>query len=539
MQSRLEALRPMVVNNWRKNMCAALWTVAFAGVFPTAAGAGVNPKTGGFYISYRDLHMPDQGGLVLSVERTYNSMSSFDRGWFGNGWGTLFETRLWTLPEGVVVVQENGSGSSAFYRPAASVKDLDAAVDQLVAASERQKEGIPADALRQQLRSSEDARFRATKRLNTATDIAVGTVLKGERCAEELVRRTSDGFERARCDRALDRFDAAGRLVSREHVSGAALMAEYAPGQSRPSMLRHSAGGAITLGWNGQGQVAQASLGDKVTSYTYSPEGDLIKTSEKVGGTDGMWYRYEYDGDHNLTAIRYLDGTALLLKYDDLGRVVEETSRVGDVTRYAYEGGQTQAGRRVTRITRTDTQGQTSQSEVVYDIAVDESGTDRTTYIGQSSGRGTRGHAMDEKGRVVLRTEPDGSQTQLVYHPHTGKLIIALRGDTATSYHYHSTGELARAEDSTGRVVELDYDAQGHIRHMTEHVPGEKSKRFRMDYGPRGKVSSIELQGVGRVHVIYDEQGEIASVQSKGGLRVRAAITRTFFHLLKMVKDAQ
>ena len=82
---------------------------------PAVVNAGVNSKTGGFYISFRDLQSTSFDQPRLEINRVYNSFSSFATGWLGHGWGTLFETRVSVLPEGTVAVTEYGSGFVAYY----------------------------------------------------------------------------------------------------------------------------------------------------------------------------------------------------------------------------------------------------------------------------------------------------------------------------------------------------------------------------------------------------------------------------------------
>jgi hypothetical protein len=58
----------------------------------SVAQAGVNLKNGNFYVSYTDIVVPG-GGKKLEITRTYNSKAT-EVGWFGFGWGSLYETKL-------------------------------------------------------------------------------------------------------------------------------------------------------------------------------------------------------------------------------------------------------------------------------------------------------------------------------------------------------------------------------------------------------------------------------------------------------------
>ena len=89
------------------NLKKSLMTLTL--LLPMVAFGGVNLKNGNFYITYTDIIVPG-GDHDLEVTRTYNSKST-DNGWFGYGWGSLYETKLMVSADGSVVVMENGSGA--------------------------------------------------------------------------------------------------------------------------------------------------------------------------------------------------------------------------------------------------------------------------------------------------------------------------------------------------------------------------------------------------------------------------------------------
>ena len=90
-------------------------------LFSQLAFAGVNLKNGNFYISYTDIVVPG-GGLDLEMTRTYNSKAT-DKGWFGLGWGSDFETHLVVSADGSVIIHENGSGALTRFTPKSPVSN--------------------------------------------------------------------------------------------------------------------------------------------------------------------------------------------------------------------------------------------------------------------------------------------------------------------------------------------------------------------------------------------------------------------------------
>ena len=506
---------------------------------PAVVNAGVNSKTGGFYISFRDLQSTSFDQPRLEINRVYNSFSSFATGWLGHGWGTLFETRVSVLPEGTVAVTEYGSGFVAYYRAADPVSDsdlLDAAVKRLAAESKRHGDEADEVALRQRLRASEELRYRVSQRLKMKTHVSQGTRLSGDQCVEATLLRTSSGYQRVNCNRSVDTFDEAGRLVERKHVSGTKLKAHYAQGQDRPASLSDAGGNVITLTWDAEGLMTSATLDGKSVRYSYSALKNLIKVSSFTGS----WEDFEYDENHNLTAIRYIDGTSQQLKYDEQERVVEDLGRVGEKTTYTYVVGSQHPDTRVTRITHADHTGDVSVKEVTFHIESTDTGTAQTTFVGQSiNGADIGSRSMDEKGRLINKIDSEGSQTNVIYHPRTGKPIIAVRGNDAAMYYYNDAGDVALVRDASGREVELAYDRKGRINRLRDKSGNEKVRVYSLGYNSRGQLSTIDLQGQGKVVVTYDSNGEISQVHSKSGAAVGLAISQTFFQLLSMVKLGQ
>jgi len=88
-------------------------------LLPAIALGGVNLKNGNFYITYTDIIVPG-GDHDLEISRTYNAKST-DNGWFGYGWGSLYETKLIVSADGSVVVVENGSGAQTRFVPKEAV----------------------------------------------------------------------------------------------------------------------------------------------------------------------------------------------------------------------------------------------------------------------------------------------------------------------------------------------------------------------------------------------------------------------------------
>ena len=106
-------------------------------------------------------------------------------------------------------------------------------------------------------------------------------------------------------------------------------------------------------------------------------------------------------------------------------------------------------------------------------------------------------------------------------------------------YYYNDAGDVALVRDASGREVELAYDRKGRINRLRDKSGNEKVRVYSLGYNSRGQLSTIDLQGQGKVVVTYDSNGEISQVHSKSGAAVGLAISQTFFQLLSMVKLGQ
>ncbi len=113
-----------------------LFTMAVS-IASVSAFGGVNLKNGNFYISYTDMVVHGVGPK-LEMTRTYNSKST-SVGWFGFGWGNVFETKLVPSADGCVVVHEHGAGGKTRFCPKNTV-DADAAAQKIVEAMRKEEQ---------------------------------------------------------------------------------------------------------------------------------------------------------------------------------------------------------------------------------------------------------------------------------------------------------------------------------------------------------------------------------------------------------------
>ena len=69
---------------------------------------------------------------------------------------------------------------------------------------------------------------------------------------------------------------------------------------------------------------------------------------------------------------------------------------------------------------------------------------------------------------------------------------------------------------------------------------GKKNKKRTLSfkYNSLGKPVEIAMEKVGKIHVAYDNYGEIKKVESKAGHKMALQVTQAFQSLLSIVKPA-
>lgn len=308
--------------------------LALAALLPALAGADVNPKNGNYVVTFQEMTLkaPD---AEIALRRTFNSRASRDLGWYGWGWSSPFETRVHAMPDGSVVVRENGTGLMHFYDPAEGGKKHEAGLDALVTAARTKDKLNPkqAAALRKRLHESEELRVRTAMRLGVAGPASPGTRWESRLCGE--IERFEGGWKREACvdEPGADLFDNAGVLV-RSVTAKQDIQLEWDGPRLKSAV--DSSGLAFHFTWTPEGQVAsvKASTGEEVR-YTYSPIGELVRLEARANGGP---MDFTYDRQHRLTSYAMIDTTKEVVSYNADGMVSSVVNRMGVKTTYTYGG---------------------------------------------------------------------------------------------------------------------------------------------------------------------------------------------------------
>lgn len=519
--------------------------------------AGVNLKNGNFYITYTDIVVPG-GGHDLVIERTYNSRS-IDKGWFGYGWGSDYETYLSVSADGSVIVHENGSGALTRFTPKTAVNAEEAAkkiVDAMRKSSMKINSSVAKD-LVAKLKNDAELRQAYAKRFKVEAKLASGTKLFSNVRGLQTLEVTSKGYIRSQSDGAKHHFNKEGKLVKVQHKNGYYVDLTYKNGKL--TKIKDSMAKQIFLSWYPDGKIksVESGAGNK-TLYKYDDKDNLIEAKD----VQNNLFAYSYDYNHNMTQIKYKDGSTMKIKYTKRTQFVEEiVNKNGEVVSYKYEsnpknpenhywtlvGKKLPSGKEVTNRYEYEIRRKQDGSSYTHRIYTVVNGVSTETIYTEccglpkqiKRGKNVTNFEYNKKGLLTKKFSSRGDFVELEYDKVHNKITKVTNKSGWTNFEYDKKGNLKKAQDSKGKSVLLIYDSKGRIAKMLDYDKSTKKKRqLEFKYNAQGKPTEIAMNKVGKINVKYDNYGEIQKVESKSGHKMALQVTQAFQSLLAIVKPA-
>ena len=396
-----------------------LWILLL--LLPLMALAGVNLKNGNFYITYTDIVVPG-GGHDLEITRTYNSKSTY-RGWFGYGWGSLFETYLQVAADGSIVVHENGSGAVTRFLPKGKI-DSGSAAKRIVDVM-RKKMGIQgkeANLLIAKLSKDAELRQAYAKKFGVKASLAKGSVLHSTTRGIQTVTVTKKGFVRKFNDGKTEIYNKNGKMLTMKDKHGYKINFIYAKGNVLKS-IKDSQAKQLHFEWYSNGLIkAVWSVDKKKAAYKFANSN--LTESKDVGGN---LYTYTYDSNHNLTSISYGDGTKMKIGYHRYTQFVTSVmTRNGDETKYKYESSEKNPDLHFwTLVTKKSVTGKMITNRYEYELKVRADGSQYTYRI---------------------LTVVGGMKTETVYNEKNSLPLKITRGKFTTTFKYNKRACLQKRE---------------------------------------------------------------------------------------------
>lgn len=529
----------------------------------TSAFGGVNLKNGNFYVSYTDIIVPGTG-KNLEMTRTYNSKST-EKGWFGFGWGNVYETKLIKSPDGCVVVHEHGAGGKTRFCPKNPV-DPKVASEKIIKAMRKKSQTISAATeknLLKRLSSNAELRHVYARRFNVESKIASGTTLYSNQRGIQQIKVEKNGFKRTSNDGKTEFFNQDGKLTKIKFKNNRVVSFSYKG--KRLAAIKDGTK-QIFFDWYSSGRVKKMwTADDKVAEFKYDKKGNMI-FSKDVAGNE---YGYDYDSNHNLTKVVYnpnrKKGTpedSMIMEYDPKTFFVTKiTDRNGDTTKYKYDSNPKNPKNHYwTEVTKKGFNGKEITNRYEYEIKTKPDGqrytyriftkingiTTETIYteccgLPKKIARGkvVTTFAYNDKGLLTQKESTTGEFVRIKYNKKHNKISEVKNRNGITKFNYDGKGNLVFAENDKGKKVKLVYNSKGRITTMLDRDAKQNKKRvLTFKYNADGKPIEINMQKVGKINVQYDNYGEIKSVKSDQGHKMALQVTQAFQNLLAIVKPA-
>ncbi|WP_406685483.1 DUF6531 domain-containing protein [Seonamhaeicola sp. MEBiC1930] len=523
--------------------------------------AGVNLKNGNYYVSYTDIEMNTFRSAFTSIVRTYNSKST-TVGLFGFGWGSELETKLYVYPDGTLIVQENGSGGTTYYKSSLVTDDmLELMIDELldVTLSEGAISDSPDAIIERRNRLMRDMEYRSREwgkyvkkgLLEYTTDFPEGMEWESYQRGNSKMIRTGNGYKRI-TNRETETFDLSGNMTRYDKGNGEYSILEYK--DNKLYKMIAASGDELIFKLNEDGFIT--SIKSKVGNSSYIYDGKkLIETKDAASNI----YKHAYDDLYNMTSISYQDGSTYRIEYHPKTFYVKKIiDKVGDITEYEYhvfynEDGTIDKNHYATSVIK-EFYGEKNSNYYEYIIGVKLNGERynkmiKTTINGIS--KETHYDELCNKPTSITRNEykttfkynnrcllieklsASGDSIYIKYHSKFEKITNVKNYNGETSFEYNDEGNLIKANKVNGANLELTYDDKGRIESMNQD-----GDILTFQYNKYGKPIKISKKEGGFIRIEYDKNGEIERVDSNGDHEMALEVTQAYQNMLALIKPA-
>ena len=228
------------------------------------------------------------------------------------------------------------------------------------------------------------------------------------------------------------------------------------------------------------------------TSYTYDPNGRLIKTTypdnsttqtaynslgQQVTTTDTLIRQtsYQYDPDGHVTQASYPDNTNEQTVYDNNGNRTQFFDRTGVQTIYTYDA--------LNRLTQSQ-RGSNANAATINKTSYDAIGQVLTTTDPNNN---VTTYAYDDAGRRSTVTDALSHVTTFGYDAVGNQTSVLDANSNTTSYTYDNANRRTQVTYPDGKFETTGYDALGRVTSRTD----AKGLTTQYGYDALGRLTSV------------------------------------------------
>ena len=280
-------------------------------------------------------------------------------------------------------------------------------------------------------------------------------------------------------------YDNAGRIIKICNPQGAETKITY-DSCGNPAAVTDGEGNTVTTQYNAYGEITKiVDANGNCTSYMYDSMGNCVQTVDALGVKTSYTYDamgniisavkgesrtgYTYDACDNLVKVTDAEDNSFQMEYDKAGNLTAVYDAYGTkVESYTYDSIYQQTG-------ITDALGRTSS--YTYDSMGNRikemNATGNITTFAYTGGNllsqatdalgGNTSAGYDRMGRLENFTNPNGGETSYRYDKN-GQMIEEKTGDSYhITYSYDKAGNKKTVTNSRGQITEYEYDKAGRV----------------------------------------------------------------------------
>ncbi|HDV1430458.1 TPA: RHS repeat protein, partial [Escherichia coli] len=258
----------------------------------------------------------------------------------------------------------------------------------------------------------------------------------------------------------------------------------------------------------------------------------------RITTPDGRASAFYYNHHNQLTSATGTDGLELRRKYDESGRLIQETAHNGDITRYRYDNPHSDlpcATEDATGSRKTMTWSRYGQLLTVTDCSgyvtrYDHDRFGQVTAVHREEGL-SQYRAYDSRGQLIAVKDTQGHETRYEYNA-AGDLTAVIAPDgSRNGTQYDAWGKPVRTTQG-GLTRSMEYDAAGRVIRLTSENGSHTTFRYdvldrliqetgfdgrtqRYHHDLTGKLIRSEDEGL-VTHWHYDEADRLTHRTVKG-----------------------
>ncbi|WP_145055522.1 DUF6531 domain-containing protein, partial [Mixta calida] len=220
---------------------------------------------------------------------------------------------------------------------------------------------------------------------------------------------------------------------------------------------------------------SEPELPEMLCRYDYSEEGDLIAVRN---GKDEVVRDFRYR-NHIMVAHRLAGEMACFYHYDrhDVhGKVLAHRNSLGQTWQFDYQPNATLVTDVLGRITRYEFDDNHELTALVNTqggiTRIKRNARGQAIAVTDPAGRITR-YRYDERGNCTAVISPDGGMTRIDFHPHWNRPVrITDMLGASREFTWDVAGNLIREMDELGRITEYNHDDAGNLVRIRDAASG-------------------------------------------------------------------